>query len=215
MTIKEWIDNPQRIYSEGVFLYKRFGNNTACLTLFENGENSLTRKKLLDELRKIDAGAINNDQVKPTEGKTKLPPKEKPSEDVAKYDGLVQLKNISFKEMASLHSQLTNLKTDNQRQIACKKIMELDSLIDDCWAQIDYYDENGTWPVDQDEVQIKTISDVVQMSKNIPTYFTKINAKLDKEGLSEADEQELLRQKNKWTLIKNRIELILDEPVRF
>ena len=210
MTIKEWLNEDNRLYANGLLLYKRHGNNAVLLRLFESGENSMTRKKLLDELRKIE-----NKEVKPIPVFVAPAPKIKLPADAAKYEGLVVLKNISFKERAALHSQLTRYKTDKERATACRRIMELDTLGDECWFQLDYYDEHATWPPVEDEVKIKTIRDVVQLSKNIPTYFTKINAKLNRSDLSENDEKELLRQKNKWTLIKQRIETILDEPVQF
>lgn len=213
MTIQDWLNQDNRLYENGVMLYKRHGSSNVLLTLFESGENSMTRKKLLNELRAIATPQVIEKPKPPTPIPTPVKQKSVDTVDTDKYQTILDLKAHAFKEMAAAHAQLTKLKTKAERKEACKLIMLLDLQVDDYWEQLDHFDAYGTWPVQEDEVSIKTIRDVVQLSKNIPTYMTKINAKLKKENITVDEMAELHRQKDKWTLITQRIEKILDEPI--
>jgi hypothetical protein len=216
MTVSDWVNNPDRQYTDGVLLFKRNVKDPAMLAMFESGENSMTRRKLLEAIRQI---AQPNKIISPIIDDTPIPlnPKKKIASESkpAAVAAIELLKGISFKEMSSLHAQLTVFKSDRERLDAQHRIVELKSLVDECWYKLDYYRDYGVLPPETEEVSIKTIRDVVQLSKNIPTYFTKINAKLKREDLTETEEADLIKQKTKWTLVKQRIDTILDEPIQF
>jgi uncharacterized coiled-coil DUF342 family protein len=216
MTVSDWVNNPDRQYTDGVLLFKRNVKDPAMLAMFESGENSMTRRKLLEALREASKPA-QVIEITIDGSKKKTIPANQPV-NRTKTDAVTaieQLKGISFKEMAALHAQLTTFKTDRERYEAQHRIVELKSLVDECWYKLDYFQQYGVLPPETEDVSIKTIRDVVQLSKNIPTYFTKINAKLKREDITEEESAELIKQKTKWTLVKQRIDTILDEPIQF
>lgn len=216
MTIAEWLAEPNPPYHIGILLYKRHGSGT-LLSLFESGENSFTRTKLRDELKKILQA-----KPYPVTGKKIIleinaNPKEQPKQPKQPDDVLkpiIELKNISFKEMAAIHATLAKLPSDEARLGAVIKIDELDTLIDHCWYQIDFYNEHGHLPPDEDIADVKTIGDVVKLSKNVPTYISKINARLADPKMGDDDREKYQMKKAKWQVILTKIERIMNEPVQ-
>lgn len=220
MTIAEWINNAQRSYAHGLLLYAKHGNNAAKRKLFESGENSFTRKQLYDALKEIESKKTNettkpgrviniNIDVSAKKDARVLSVSCKETNTPEYY---TELKNVSFKEMAALHSQLELKQTQAERLAKCQRIDYLDSVVDACWEKLDYYKEHGRMPLEPELASVKSLRDIVALCKNIPTYLTKINSKLDSDKLTESQEEDLLSQKAKWTLIKHKIESVLDEP---
>jgi|GEM_PF-2649535 hypothetical protein len=213
MTIAEWLAEPAANYHSGVLLYKRTSNNGVLLSLFESGENTFTRTKLRDELKKLQKPEPVKRSIELIiNASPKIAKPQPQNEDVLKP--IIELKNISFKEMAAIHATLATLPTDEQRLQAAIKIDELDKLIDHCWYQIDYYAEHKCLPPDEDIADVKTIGDVVKLSKNIPTYISKINTRLMDSKMSDEAAEKLMLKKAKWQVVLTKIERIMNERVQ-
>jgi hypothetical protein len=213
MTIAEWLAEPAANYHTGVLLYKRSNANIVLLSLFESGENSFTRSKLRDELKNLHKTEVVKSTINLViDNRSKQHNPEPHNQDVLKP--IIDLKNIRFKEMAAIHATLATLPTDEQRLMAAIRIDELDKLIDHCWHQINYYAEHKCLPPDEDIADVKTIGDVVKLSKNIPTYISKINVRLQDDKTGDEAAERLMLKKAKWQVILTKIERIMNEPIQ-
>lgn len=213
MTIAQWIQDPKRDYRQGVILFERFGGDASTLSLLKSGENSLTRSTLLEEMVELNASltAKPSKSTPPKPVKINLPTKPDLHPDIAPY---YQHKEVYFKEMAALKQQLRLMPTDEDRLKACMRIDELDLMIDECWYNIDYFNEHGHLPEKEEEYPIRTIRDVVAQSKNIPTYITKIDAKINSDKVSDDKLPDLIAKKMRLKFQLEKIEKILDEPIQ-
>jgi hypothetical protein len=72
-----------------------------------------------------------------------------------------------------------------------QEIMRLDELNAECWDKIIYWEQHGKLPVEKDGFAIgdKTIRELAQLEKAIPTYITKLNKELD--GLGDDDKKRI------------------------
>lgn len=211
MTIAEWLES-DRHYHTGLLLLEKNSVNRSLISILKTGENSFTRAKLVQALQDLVT----------TKGKVKIKiniddrPAIKVRQECTSKSELLFLtekKNLAFKEMASLHAKLKELPSDIERYNHQVRILELDSQIDDLWHKIDYFNEHGHLPPDENEQPINTIRDVVNAFKNIPTYISKINTRLKNEELSDEDRDELCIKKNSFVSQLEKLEAILDEPV--
>ncbi|MFA6261081.1 MAG: hypothetical protein WC760_06415 [Bacteroidia bacterium] len=210
MTIAQWLNDPDRKYTDGVLLFARHGGSTTTLKLFESGENRFTRTKLLQSLQDIGSKTFKPAKVTPQVIKTER------TGTAVELIPIYDLKARSFKEMAALHARLEQYKTDEERFDACLKIDELDQIVDECWEKLDYYQEHGSLPPDtaQEEFQPKTIRDVVNLCKNVPTYISRINKQLKSENLSDQEIANLIKKKTAWEICLAKIESTLDGPIQ-
>jgi hypothetical protein len=214
MTIADWLQQNKRDYRQGVILFERFGGDATTLTLLKSGENSFTRSTLLEELTKLNQKLTAKPEKgkKPTPIKIELPTtKQDYPADIAPY---YKTKELYFKEMAALKQQLKFMPTDEDRFVACLKIDELDLSMDECWLTIDYFNEHGKLPEKEEEYPIRTIRDIVAQSKNIPTYITKIDARLKSDKLKDEQRPDLVAKKIRLKLQLDKIEKLLDEPIQ-
>jgi hypothetical protein len=213
MTIAQWLEQSSPPYFDGVLLYKRFHPQGTLLALFESGESSFTRVKLRDELKKLYKPEVVKQSTRVPDV-SNIPQKIHPKQPADVLKPIIELKNISFKEMAAVHASLRNLPTDQDRFIAAQRIDELDRMVDHCWDQINFYEANGHLPPDEDLADIKTVGDVVKLAKNVPTYISKINARLLDEKMCDDDRDKYMIKKAKWQVVLSKIERLLNEPVQ-
>lgn len=206
MTIAQWFSS-EKIYGEGVFLYKKHGSSKKLLQLFESGETRFTRGKLEEELIKL-VDEPNKTSALSVTAKSPLSPlvKRATPEPLRRiYD----LKEISWKEMCSLHSSLTVLTSDNKRFEALIRIHELDQIVDECWFKIDYFNHHGQLPPEEGSKAITTVRDIVNLAKAIPTYISKIDKKL--KDLKEDDtDPDLIERKVNWQLKLKELDELMD-----
>jgi hypothetical protein len=194
MQLRAWLNHPKRDFDIGVKLYaQHIGGSTEVFKY----KNSVTQKKLYAALKEYDDSKIAKNlsslkkdiqtTAKQEPNKPKLPP-----EIVRLHD----LKLETFKKMAALHQHLCTIKGNSQKSMDSRlklqqEIMRLDELNAECWDKIIYWEEHGKLPVEKDGFAIgdKTIRELAQLEKAIPTYITKLNKELD--GLGDDDKKRI------------------------
>jgi hypothetical protein len=189
MQLRMWLNNPNRDFDIGVELYILHIGNT---NIFKH-KNSFTTKKLYTELKAYDEkkakhwATLKNPPSPPA-------PKQEPAKPSLPPEiiRLNDLKLQTFKKMAALHQQLCFIKGNSQKSMEARfelqqQIIRLDELNQDCWEKVNYFEKHGALPPDKEGFTImdKTIRELAQLEKAIPTYITKLNKELD--GLSEDD----------------------------
>ena len=178
MTVNEWL-NSNRDYQTGINLYQKHFGNTSLLTLFKAGQNSMSRRKLSEALESFTP-------VQSDEFELPVPRKYKPDfampEPVKLLD---ELRLESFKKMSALHQTCCNTDGNGPKAVAkrfemLKQIKELHRVNSECWKKLDYYQEHGRLPVDENEFipELLTIRQLVNLEKAIPTYISKLKSQL-------------------------------------
>jgi hypothetical protein len=194
MTITDWIHS-KRDFKIGVELYQKAKGNTALLALFNAGENSFSKRKLLEALSEINFPAVEElhppIQLVQTENKKEPKPKFIPSNlhpDPVK--AIHSLRLDSFKKMSALHQTICNIegngpKAQDKRFALMQQIKELDKTNQECWAKLEFFAANGNLPEDPNQFNPSelTIRELVNLEKAIPTYISKEKKKLEQPGL--------------------------------
>lgn len=206
---------------QGLYLLKNKSENTSLITLLEKGENSFNRKKLQKELEALSDKPKTKQPVPvkqipipgSAEVKTKYIPSEKLRDSLpADVRAIDELRESTFKEMAALHSQLLIIKSVSKRYEVQLKIISLDEINDECWFNLNYYTKHKRLPESINETPLKTIGDVVNAAKNIPTYLTKINKKL--QGKTTQEETiRLTEKKVNLTLQLQKVTTLLSKEI--
>lgn len=194
MQLRAWLNHPKRDFDIGVKLYaEHIGGSTEVFKY----KNSVTQKKLYEALKKYDDSKIakNLSSLKKdiqTTAKQEPTKPTLPPEIVRLHD----LKLETFKKMAALHQHLCTIKGNSQKSMDSRlklqqEIMRLDELNAECWDKIIYWEQHGKLPVEKDGFAIgdKTIRELAQLEKAIPTYITKLNKELD--GLGDDDKKRI------------------------
>lgn len=183
MQLRMWLNNPNRDFDTGVELYKQLIGNT---DIFKH-KNSFTQKKLYTALKEHDEKKIAQN-LQALKKDIKATPKQEPATPSLPPEiiRLNDLKLQTFKKMAALHQQLCFVKGNSQKSMDTRfklqqEIIRLDELNQDCWEKVNYFEKHGALPPDKEGFTIldKTIRELAQLEKAIPTYITKLNKELD------------------------------------
>lgn len=226
MLLEDYLQIKNPPYKEGIKLFATLGKNATLLALFNKGENSFNTKKLLSELQKI-ADARNSTKVftKVLEEKiiTEAPVPEKFTNFKENIPEVLQpihdLALSSYKERALLHNKLCESALheltefdkerdyEGERKEIQDKMFVLLSTNENCWDKIFYFNEHGKLPTDPDEfiIENKTIRELCNLEKSIPTYITKIDNQLKK---YEFDSEPYLHSVKNRTKFELRLKLI-------
>lgn len=143
--IEAWLAGP-RNYSEGIELYRKYGHYNSVITLLEKGKpnNELFREKLAGSLQEL---LVKLPPVKifaplPKTGAQK--PAAIPTPETDEY--LLQLERKwkpLYTEMATLHSRLLAVETDEARLSLATRIVAIHEQLVTYWQQRDYYQATG------------------------------------------------------------------------
>lgn len=199
--ITTWL-NSQRIFSEGVSLYKQYGKDTFFKIVLASGYSKTVYNKLLNELIALehsDDDAIEApivDKIHP------LPA------DLVVLQGRC---NEMYSRLRLLHADLPKTPTSERRKNSCFEILQGFRVIDEMYAQINYFKENGkrmpsptiTKP-GSDVQSIITLKNIVDDIKLIPVNISKTKGKMAKED----NEQKLKDLTAKIQIWEDRLALI-------
>lgn len=194
--INNWL-NSDRDYQQGVLLYGKYGKNASLCALFQSGNNSYTRGKLIAEMQEL---------IESMPAKKKLDKNVSPipqTIDKTNWPDIVKQWHNEYvmclKEMAELHSRLYRANSDKSRFNLALAIDDLDIKADVLLTDINYYRDNGVVPDKNGyNVDVMSTTELAMARKNIPSYIAKINTKLKAEGLSDERINELLVRKAEW-----------------
>lgn len=202
MLLEDYLQLKNKPYDIGVELFAKLGNNATKLALFKASKNSFNEVKLQKELQAIADKRNTKKQV--TEAlATRIPEQPTPTKFTNFKDNIPEvLKPIhalavsSFLEKGILHAKLCasaqhelenfDRKRDyeGERFEIQKAMLVLLATNENCWDKIHYYNEHGKLPPedDQDEflIDTKTIRELCNLEKSIPTYISKLANRLDK-----------------------------------
>jgi hypothetical protein len=187
MQLRAWLNHPKRDFDIGVKLYNEYIGKSDIFKY----KNSFTEKKLYEALKQYDEVKLNKSPLRLPNPAPPPPPNNQTAKPIlpAEIVRLNDLKLETFKKMAALHQHLCTIKGNSQKSMDSRlklqqEIMRLDELNAECWEKIIYWEENGKLPVEKDGFAIgdKTIRELAQLEKAIPTYITKLNKELDTLG---------------------------------
>lgn len=127
-----WLNNPE--FNSGLELFRKYSKNTAILFFFENKLYGLDR--LVTEIKKI----------KITAATTALPTKKNTADKIPDViQGIIDAKNIAWKEARDLHARLMAEPSKVIRHQMAKRITELMPIVKDCWKKLDQYELTGDY----------------------------------------------------------------------
>lgn len=130
--IKQWIDNPNRCYDDGVALFVRFGGNRFQARYFENTQARFALKKLVYELGKLAKQGKGNIETTPTDenqppmanGEQPIDNNKPPIPEVAAIaKGIV---HDTWVELSRIKNELFDLGTENTPDIIARRKALLD-----------------------------------------------------------------------------------------
>lgn len=133
---KHWCDNGSD-YVTGVEFYSRHGSSDTLKHLFASGENSFTKRKLSDELEKLQHIATQpatNNRTKAKLLRDKLPPHLQ-----TEYDRLGEL----IRKMSYLHPQLSVVKSKIDRANISAEILSYAEARRVIFNRLDHFAETG------------------------------------------------------------------------
>lgn len=214
--LDKWLQNPNRNYQKGVQLLERIQGQSAIIDILKKSDSQFNRKLLFDQLSKF----AEEKKPEPVAKKAEA----KPKHETRKWDpaapilprpetqSLFDIKLAAFKKLSALHTQLCSI--DGNKPAAIQErykiqleILRLDALNEECWDKIHYFEEHGKLPEEKDKFDFdgKTIRELINLEKAIPSYITKINNQLKDIGLPAERVIELTRQKADWMVCLEKI----------
>lgn len=145
-TIKQWIENPNHSYDEGVALFFKFGGNRFQARYFENTQARFAIKKLtyeLGKLVKLGKGNVESQQVVPDGqpqgldgqplqpvGQPQEPNGTKTKSDIPEVAAIAKrIIHETWVEMSRITEELYNLGTGNDQATVSKRKALLDKRI--------------------------------------------------------------------------------------
>jgi len=160
-------------YRLGVSLYVRYGRNDLVKKMLSSeGETPFKKKKLIEELDKLDLPEEKVQEAQQAEVKQVQEqntssfylrwPKESCT-DETEYTLWLQASRL-LKEIADLHSQLTFLPNDLERSLAAFFLLKKDDELDMVYERRDYYKKHGMLPETQ---KIELVTEPLAMAKRI------------------------------------------------
>lgn len=168
-TVEKWFKG-KRDYAEGCQLYLKHGDDEFLKKLFQKSITVFNRKKLEQELRNISDATPDIPIKKRFEVATKKEYAGLPAE----VKKLKEVKDILFKEMRHLHSQLVHYKTDKEREAPAFRILVIVDQLMTYWKKLDYYAEHKKLPQEELKVE-KAVTPAVAVRRihTLRTYISR------------------------------------------
>jgi len=232
MLLEDYLQLKKKPYTIGVDIFCKLSKNATLIKLFKSGENGYTTKKLHTELQAL-ANARNKTKIvteaidkkietapahpKFTNFKENIPDILKPFHELA---------NATYKERALLHNKLCesaiheldsfDRKRDyeTERKAIQDKMLTLIATNESCWDTIHYYNEHGKLPpIENDDFDIttKTVRELVNNEKVIPSYITKLNQRLSKTEFDSEKYLSITSDKLKYEMRLKEIKQAIDK----
>ncbi len=127
-TIDKWLLKPE--FNSGLLMLQQYSKNKAILFFFENKMYGLDR--MVSEVKKIQLPDVHDNNVV----NIKTP---------AVIKGIIDAKNIAWKEARDLHARLMGEPSKTERHKMALRITELSAFVKECWYNIDRYNATGDY----------------------------------------------------------------------
>lgn len=234
MQISDWLKSKQQDWNTGLALYATYSPNPKLRSLFEHGPSSFNKKKLLSELTQLAQQLESKQALKFQKTETVTATAKAYARTVDDVPDvlkpIVELRISTYKNLSLIHNKLCELTLEeinnprkkrnyNEECFALQQeLLALDETNEQCWYKIHYFNEHGKLPeetTDEFIITEKTIRELVNLEKAIPSYISKNNTECKKEGISEERYQELIKRNINWNLQKSEIQKALDELPNF
>jgi hypothetical protein len=234
MQISQWIKSKEQDWNTGLALYVAYSPNQKLRQLFEHGPSNFNKRKLLKELTELAQQLESKQALKFQKTETVTATAKAYARTVDEVPDvlkpIVELRITTYKTLSLLHNKLCELTLEemnnprkkrnyNEERFAIQQeLLALDETNEQCWAKIHYFNEHGKLPeetTDEFIIANKTIRELVNLEKAIPSYISKNNSECKKEGISEERYQELVKRNINWNLQKAEIQKALDELPKF
>jgi hypothetical protein len=175
--IKSWLESCSD-YNAGVKLLEHFSDNKFLIRILSKGPTPFNRDKLEEELQVILAStrsASGKGSAKKEKEKFSLPTARDYDILPEEIQQLVDAKNPLYKEMSHLHSQLTLLKTAEERSGPALRILDIDEQLRSIWAKLDYYEVNKKLPDEPKVPSLENMSmkELVTRRNTLRTYLSR------------------------------------------
>ena len=146
--ISNWLAGP-RNYDAGVKLYTQYGGSEFYKKLFAQRNDTSTQARLADMLAALlpDAPAQNPQPVSVVTEATASKQTPKADADNKKYLDLLKRKGNLYTELNFLMAQRLSLPDGDELRDCALQILNTNQKLRECWAQIDYYQDNGHFEV--------------------------------------------------------------------
>jgi hypothetical protein len=165
--INDWLKNPKRKFSDGVSLYKKYGNSETLKNLFSHGENIYSREELFNQLKELrgelplSPKAIKVEQEFKIFSETKF---KKINHDELP-DRLKELnirRGILYREMSFTGAQMRALpegeKYDEQRRKYAERICrQMEPALDYIWKELNYFSEHKKELPEEERMNIEIL----------------------------------------------------------
>lgn len=171
--INAWLQNG-RDFNTGAELYNKYGDNSFLKKLLLSEPTPYTKEKLEAELEalasaqpaiqtdieftKIEYEApVQPDQVEPE--KVTVDPKQH-----ARYLSLLELKKNTYRQLENNMVAMRMSSDQSFLHVTAKQILALHSKISEIYRLIDYYDQNGSFPLIKiQEAVVRTPAEEIQL----------------------------------------------------
>ena len=160
--LTEWVNNPNRLFKQGVDLYRKYGGNKTLLSLFERkGEGSFTRVKLLEELIPIEKkiNTVRSSSAPAVRAATTVAVQKMPDSLNLK----MKEKGELYARANQLHARLPLLRDNSERLEAALELMDLFDRISAIWKEYDLWRGTGIVLKDKQPKKITAVDLAVQL----------------------------------------------------
>jgi len=213
-----WLNDPNRIYIQGKYLYEQYGSNRSLLAFFNTGSTSFHLTKLTSAI-----SALNQDsniEPKPLKVPDIIPPSDTPERVKISYDSapdqillILEKKRLNYAKARKLFEMIRVMENDEQRLEAGLEILALMDEVNEAWAIIDEWNETGRIREIKEkesmaEVQNMSIPQLFQEKARLAPNISKDrkkfnNAKTDRERLKYS--KKLEANELRYKLVQERI----------
>jgi len=193
--ISNWLAGT-RNYDTGVALYTKYGGSEFYKKLFTQRNDVTTQARLADLLAALlpEAPAQNPKHANVITEVTAAKQAPKTDADNKKYLDLLKRKGNLYTELNFLMAQRLSLPEGDVLRDCALQILATNQKLRECWAQIDYYQDNGHFEVKQPAPVV--VMDPDQRAQHLRQSISKCKARLAAPGCrNRAATQKLLDER--------------------
>lgn len=162
VTISDWI-RTGRDYKEGIELLRLNGASQSLLILLSQGENRFTRNKLESEIEKLQS---HSSSVEEKQAESLPKPPSNFTESPEEINRLIDERQKLYRANDFIWSNITLEMDEEQRGIACLRILSNRKRIKEIYSKLDYYNTFNELPSIGEEKKDKSLFDLQKALHN-------------------------------------------------
>lgn len=216
--LNTWLNDPNRSYNQGKYLYEQYGTNKTLLALLNSGSTSFHLKKLTDALILLNS----NSKIEPKPLKISQPTSEpvKTSRPEISYSSapdqiqqIIEKKRLNYARARKLFEMFRVMESPDQRCDAALEILDLMDKVNEAWGIIDEWNDTGHIREQQEKeveasIEQMNLQQLLREKGNLAPNISKDRRRLklavtDKDKIKYA--QRLTAREARYKLIVERI----------